>query len=74
MSLCNSHDYERFYFQKFTTHNCLTEPYVYINYLISLALALLRINLYNVKENLFVYPYNSIMVVKLWKCQVVKIS
>ena len=28
MSLCNSHDYERLYFQKSIIENCFIEPYV----------------------------------------------
>ena len=38
MSLCNSHDYERLYFQKSIIENCFIEPYVKINYSLSLSI------------------------------------
>ena len=42
MSLCNSHDYERLYFQKSIIVNCFIEPYVKINYSLSLWLSVAK--------------------------------
>ena len=47
MSLCNSHDYERLYFQKSIIENCFIEPY----YLNKLFVIVIVIYIYNDNDN-----------------------